>query len=773
VGFSTIDGLKYSDNGSYITDFFIDNNIEFTDNNVTLLSQLIKMYATQKLNNNSLNSSQFIAQLNSYLNNSEQLQNNFLNSVLTGIKKELKDKQYQLPEKTIQSVIDGQQSKAENYETFKALNDKWIAGNNFNERTLFEDMLFLDRASRNIGDTLLIDIFSLKNTLSENSLNEAMSVYTFIASMLMKNNFTVMNLPAYVNFYNIQDADGTTITQPQGSLEFANNLWGTFLNVDYRNSSPKMVCFYVGKPSQYLQLPKQNFRYRNDGFEMRRFSENPLIENQENKKDWSLSNKCVGFNVDIGIRNQNIFHTFSVSQDSGKATSESINTQLNMVNQATGRNTATQNVGLYNLYKNRSYQCTVSALGNALIQPTMYFNLQHVPMFNGPYMILDVQHAITPGNFQTTFSGIRQGIFDLPSIDNFLQQVNQNLLTRLQELVKTRKDDIPAENTTNSQKSNEKTQQDVNTKSEPSSCTAKLNPYYANQQYDRAYINKESVLTEITPQRLSEVLIQKIPENEVLRTTIYSLCYLLTYNNGKFVGFDNNFVTLTLTQNLSPSDTYFLRTYSCVNTSTKKSEPIANFESLDKFVDFMIARLTQNIELITQVGLLQYYICSWPKTDVSTEYFLANIDQYSSIKDKLYEAFNSAVKVNLITQVQAQTLGLDIQINFDNPPSKPGVTPTPSALPVQVCPPPQILSISPLTGITGTIVQINGTNLLDTTGITYNDVFADSKTIVIYNDETIRFSIPVTTQPLPQTGKIKVRGKYGVATSIQDFTQLK
>ena len=29
--------------------------------------------------------------------------------------------------------------------TFKALNDKWIAGNDFKQKTLFEDVLLLDR----------------------------------------------------------------------------------------------------------------------------------------------------------------------------------------------------------------------------------------------------------------------------------------------------------------------------------------------------------------------------------------------------------------------------------------------------------------------------------------------------------------------------------------------------------------------------------------------------------------------------------------------------
>ncbi len=154
-----------------------------------------------------------------------------------------------LPERTIQSVIDGQQSKVENYEVFKGLNDKWIAGGDYKTKTLFEDMMFLDRASRNIGDTIIIDIFDLKNVLNTNAYNERMSVFTLISGILIKNNFVVMPLPAYVNFYNVQDVSGINTQKSEGSLEFANSMWGTFLNVDYRNSGPKMICFYAGKHS--------------------------------------------------------------------------------------------------------------------------------------------------------------------------------------------------------------------------------------------------------------------------------------------------------------------------------------------------------------------------------------------------------------------------------------------------------------------------------------------------------------------------------------------
>jgi hypothetical protein len=158
-----------------------------------------------------------------------------------------------------------------------------------------------------------------------------------------------------------------------------------------------------------------------------------LIENQQNKTDWNISNKCVGFNVDIGTRNQNIFYSFSVSQDNGLATSEVINTYLNMVNNATGRNVATQNVSLYNLYKQRSYKATVTCLGNAMIQPSMYFVLRNVPMFEGPYWITSVTHVITPNNFKTSFSGTRQRIAELPTNDSYLQSVRQKFLTQVRK----------------------------------------------------------------------------------------------------------------------------------------------------------------------------------------------------------------------------------------------------------------------------------------------------------------------------------------------------
>lgn len=786
VGFSTIPNIVYSDTGSYITDFFIQNNIRFTQQNVILLAPIIKMWATQKLLNPNLTSTQFKTNLQNYLNNSTDLQDNFLNQVLIKVRNDLPPYQ-QLPERTIKSAIQGEQSKVENYEIFKALNDKWIAGADFTNKTLFEDILFLDRASRNIGETIILDIFDLKNMFSVNSLNQAMSVYTFISGILIKNNFTVMNLPSYVNFYNIQDVDGTTTPQPEGSLEFANNMWGTFLNVDYRNSGPKMVCFFVGKPSEYLDLPKGNFRFRDDAFDLRRASDNPLIENQKDKKDWAVSNKCVGFNVDIGIRNQNIFYSFSVSQDGGVATSEAINTQINMVNQATGRNTATQNVSLYNLYKNRSYKCNVVSLGNALIQPTMYFNLRHVPMFNGPYMITEVQHSIQPGTFQTSFTGIRQGIYDLPAIDNFLQSINQNLLTRLEELLKIEKDKTIIPATTTNKKIVEIPQKSDNKVDAPNSCVNNV-----STQIYTDYVVTGATPTEQTAEIFATQLKTSIenPQDATLRVIIFLMSYVNSYvesgknGEGKFVGYNNNFGNISLYYNWTPtinSGNFFLKNYCCISvkasSSITRSEPLVGFSDVQRYIKFMEARIRPNLDRILRLGLTKYYACFWPKNNITESDYENNINQFTTLKETFTKGLDLVNRLKLLPQSEVEVLKEKEKKEQEKSVPKPGVTPTPSPvvpLPGKTCPPPYINSISPLTGNTGTIIQIVGGNFDIVSGITINGTRVQMTEVTIYNKTTMRVSVPKVGQGNETViGSIILESEFGNSPSNvanQQFT---
>ena len=743
VGFSTIPGIQYSDNGSAITDFFIDNNIKFSVSNIILLSQIIKIYATQKQLNPSLTSTLFKSNLSDFLGSENTFQNLILNGVIDKVRAGIGP--IQPPrDQSIQSQFQGEVGKTEIYNLFKALNDKWISGSNYSDRTLFEDILFLDRASRNIGEVLIIDIFSVKNLINSNALNERMSVYGLISTLLMQNNFTVMPMAAYTNFYNVLNVDGTNRPNTENIKDFGNNLWGTFTNVDYRNASPKMVCFYVGKPSEQLPLPKQISGYGDDGFDIRNPG-NPLIENLEGKTDYEYSNKCVGFTVDIGIRNQNVFQNFSVSQDNGKATSESIAAFLAMIDQTNTRTVATQNASLFNMYKRRSYTCNVSCLGNAIIQPTMYFNLRHIPMFNGPYLILEVEHTITPGDFTTNFRGVRQGIFDMPSIDSYIQKLNQNLLTKIEAQILQQTD----QNTTTSVTQQGKSANLIDNSSvlkaaAENACFVSRAPQFVNWQ------STGGTVTNVSPKDFGDALKTKIGNNQQLQTAIYLLSYVRTYQpigkkGGNFAGFNNNYGEITLDRAMPESAAlanFINLSYACKEVTVEKGTvplPVALFASLDKYIDFMISILNRREQQLLQGNIIEYYCTEFPSQGVSKEYFQQNRQQFY---DRFLGKFQQALK----SANEDAGLRTDFRIT---PTSSSGGTNnlnTTTATTVS-CPTTTLSGFTPVAGIVGTIVTLSGTNMeyirtieVGNAQIGYTPV--DIRSFQFISSTKIKFSIP-------------------------------
>ena len=104
-----------------------------------------------------------------------------------------------------------------------------------------------------------------------------------------------------------------------------------------------------------------------------------------------------------------------------------------MAQSANDNSIMTQGLSLFNVYKSRSYTCKISAMGNVCIQPTMYFTLRNVPMFNGPYLILDVEHTIQPNTMTTTFTGVRVPFHKLPDIENIVAKLNKKLISKVRQ----------------------------------------------------------------------------------------------------------------------------------------------------------------------------------------------------------------------------------------------------------------------------------------------------------------------------------------------------
>ena len=303
--------------------------------------------------------------------------------------------------------------KLETYSMFKLFNDRWSSGNSIGQRLLMEEFLFLDKANKDIGNDLFYDVKRLE--VFELAESQNLKLYNVISQMLSKNNLDFRPLPAYVNFYGNQSGK----TKVKKSEDVASLLFGKFLDVDVEHSTPKMIVQYVGKPSSHIDTStiSKEYKYKNDTFNVGDVNNNPVLITNPNhfeKENFKNSNKVVAFEVSFGDQNQGIFKSISLDQSQFKETFESNVALENTARSESGSGVAQVSTNLYDIYKVRSYECTVECMGNVMIQPTMYFQLKNVPLFEGAYWIVEVSHRIENNTISTSFKGVRMPSASLP-----------------------------------------------------------------------------------------------------------------------------------------------------------------------------------------------------------------------------------------------------------------------------------------------------------------------------------------------------------------------
>jgi hypothetical protein len=582
VGFSTVKDIKYSDTGSTITDFFIDMNVAFTVKNIQRFQNVIKIYATQKqkhlqnpILNNPYNPNDFKKELDNILSDNQNFYNNIFRNTNSKLQKDLPDLNKQKVNNEELPKTEGDLTKFEYYDMFKALNDKWIAGNNYQSDTIFEDIIFLDRACRDVGDKIYVDVLKTKDYLKNSS--PTISIHKIIESIILDCHFVVFSVPAYINFYNsAKVGDVPKIYEPN---EFANTLFGTFDSVDYQASRHKMVCTYVDQPSTQLNNSNENNKFKDDGLRFDRPGDLPLLApDPVTTEQFALNNKVCGFAVDFGLQNQSIFQTVNVSQEQGKPTSESLQMEYETANLSAGIKSSTQTVSLYNIYKQRSYGATVTSMGNVMIQPTMYFILRNVPLFSGSYLITDVSHTISTESFITTFSGTRQKIATLPTIDNILHSVNRELFTRVVENQKQQVQNQQAQPTnTITQKNN------ITNNSQPlkqPAQTQKCRP--TNAAYEKFINVTPSAVTYTYDEMINSVT--GITKTITGSTEIIFNLMSLESNTGQgFTAYNNNFsgIVLDVPEKYGGSlNTLFKNSCFCVTLENNNQISYADFASL-------------------------------------------------------------------------------------------------------------------------------------------------------------------------------------------------
>jgi hypothetical protein len=366
--------------------------------------------------------------------------------------------------------------------------------------------------------------------------------------------------------------------------------------------------------------------------------------------------------MDIGRQNQGIFTSFDVNMNSGQKTAEELKMLEYTANQAGGVNATAQSQSMYNFYKYRVYTCDVSMIGNALIQPKMYFNLRNVPMFSGPYQIQSVSHSIGPGSFSTSFSGTRQPVYEISAQDSYLQTIYKNFVTPLLNKVKNTTSANITTNIIGQQNSKMNVVNGPNTPS-PSQCGQLLVSPFDTFTYTASTPTTISQTDIVNAIKVSGTTAPNVVPNQNLglRYLTFIIGYISNFQGSNFVINSNNFGNVPLNQTHLGTNDIFIsaRTtnYFCQSSGNGQVIPTAVFSAVTdpiaviskKFVtlaspggDPFLSNLTDGqLNSPTDAVLDEFaklYITYWPNKVGDDVYTQLQPTDKSILKDKIKNA---------------------------------------------------------------------------------------------------------------------------------------
>ena len=308
------------------------------------------------------------------------------------------------------------------YYSFKNINDKWLTGPKYDNpesggyptfskemsgKNLIDSFVFVDRAMNPIGNTIINP-----EILTDMLDNQNVSVFSVITQLLSLNGFEFFPLQNFMTFSRVDEWKQSFAIDTEGAV------------VD----SPTFVCMYVGGGSSYPSgIEAFGGNFKDDGiidisnpgvsdFSMQGCETNPDDDDQVAKNPNFPWRQVRAFRVRFGEQNQSMFTNIKIDSKEYPETNESIQILSRLAGDNKLQAPAPKGQNLYNLYENRSYSATVDGLGNVMIQPTQYFQVENVPLYNGAYIILNVEHNIEPNKMTTRFSGTKLLKYPVPRV---------------------------------------------------------------------------------------------------------------------------------------------------------------------------------------------------------------------------------------------------------------------------------------------------------------------------------------------------------------------
>jgi hypothetical protein len=295
--------------------------------------------------------------------------------------------------------IDDDLIKLTLYRSLGAIYNKWVAGTDdaitsecgFNTN-IIDSFKFLDRSFNDIGDKFYINPTVVADLIR---FNYNQSFFDIVNKILSDNNFNFIPLPSFVNFTKMDELVDMFTPFPYNDT------------LEDKIVGPAFICTYTGQLSTNLDLG-DSYEHIDDGIYISEDSDGKITGIPEDFKgvdDDSLNIPMIG--VSYGQQNQSFFKDIALDQREFTETSETLQVIENISNSGDKRKAASVGQNLMNIYQTRSYSAEVEMMGNAMIQPMMYFQLNNIPMFRGAYMILKVTHSIKANSMTTKFKGVR------------------------------------------------------------------------------------------------------------------------------------------------------------------------------------------------------------------------------------------------------------------------------------------------------------------------------------------------------------------------------
>ena len=319
--------------------------------------------------------------------------------------------------------IDNDKIKLNLYRNVKAIYDKWVAGTsdvlahcgggniskkeidsiNSTGGKLINSFHFLSKSFIDIGDKFFINPLGIIDNISGN-FNQ--SLYDLVGRTLSDNDFNFNPLPSFINFKDPKEMEEMFTPFPYSKAISASTV------------GPSFVCTYVGDRSKHLDLGEEA-SYSNDGFDFKTDGSGGIQVDAKAYTEGTLDKEMSipVFAVNYGDQNQSIFKNIKLNQQEYSETDESLHIMDDISKGGSPNSKTYMGQNMFNVYSTRSYSAEIEMLGNATIQPMMYFQLNSIPMFHGAFLITSVRHKIKPNHMTTFVTGVRVRKQDIPLID--------------------------------------------------------------------------------------------------------------------------------------------------------------------------------------------------------------------------------------------------------------------------------------------------------------------------------------------------------------------